>query len=128
MEAMSIKKCLYGFDEAINSSHIVICEGPTNVWRGGSPCVATFGTGFTTAQLCLIAENWTQVGVLFDADDAGVKAGKKLARSLEMLGVEKVVRVELGPEDFGKRGGKDLADMQPAKAKAIMDQIGRMME
>jgi len=79
-EVRSLKHCLYGL-EKVKGDSIVICEGPSDVWRLGPGAVCTFGTGFSLEQLELL-KPFKKRYIYFDEDEAGFKAGAKLAHAL----------------------------------------------
>lgn len=97
-ERVPHKACLYGEDEAVASagrSHVVVCEGITDVWRIGPGAVATFGIEWTPEQARRLAQ-WQSVSVLFDsADPQAVRKQSQLARTLSVLGVREVEEIEI---------------------------------
>jgi DNA primase len=70
MPGMRKNEILYNYDEARKYSFVVICEGPTDVWRVGPPAVALLGKTMSTAQRHLIAAGWGKGAavVLLDGD------------------------------------------------------------
>jgi len=66
---------LYGYDSAaIYKDHVVLCEGPRDVWRirtHGMNAVAICGSSFSTKQANLVLKTWKKVYLCFDHDKAG---------------------------------------------------------
>jgi hypothetical protein len=60
---LTVKESLYNFDTVKETALVV--EGPTDVWRMGDGCCATFGTQFTTAQVALLRK-CKNVFVMYD--------------------------------------------------------------
>jgi hypothetical protein len=58
MRGMPKNKLLYNFDNAKDSALVVVCEGPTDVWRIGRPAVAIFGKTLSQAQKLLLETHW----------------------------------------------------------------------
>lgn len=79
-EKVSAKEVLYGADYARHA--IVIHEGPADVWRVGPGAVATFGLGYSRAQLALMAAYPIRV-VCFDNEPAAQRQAQKLVRELK---------------------------------------------
>jgi len=72
----------------INSSTIILVEGPGDVWRleeaGIKNSVAIFGTELTEEQLALIESSWAMnVVVLTDNDKAGREAAQNIKEKLQ---------------------------------------------
>ncbi len=91
---------------------LLICEGYTDVMfchlHGFERAVAGLGTAFTEGQGKLVRRFAKSVILLYDADNAGLKAAEKSARILEPLGVEVRVAVledGLDPCDYLTRFG-----------------------
>ena len=70
-ELLPHKQVLYGLDKARRYRSAVVVEGVTGAWRLGLGAVATFGTQYTRSQLLLLAQNFDNVLILYDQDDAG---------------------------------------------------------
>jgi hypothetical protein len=60
-------QCLYNFDVAKQYPYVVVCEGPTDVWRFGPESVCMFGKSPSTAQLALLG-NWSNIIIVLDGD------------------------------------------------------------
>lgn len=78
-EAIPHKTLLYGEDFARHA--IIIQEGITDVWMTGPGAVATFGTGYTSAQLNKMTKYPTRA-VCFDNSPEAQKRAKKLCSDL----------------------------------------------
>lgn len=85
-EAIHHKELLYGMDD-VNTSSVILCEGILDVWRMGLGSVCTFGVSFTQKQLLLLSQ-FDFVNIMYDMDEAGRSAAKKLEYSLTALGTE----------------------------------------
>jgi DNA primase len=71
---------LYNVDSV--SRGVIICEGPTDVWRIGRGCVATFGTKFSSGQIDLLRRIGVQRAfIMYDPEAEAV--GEMLAASLK---------------------------------------------
>jgi hypothetical protein len=70
MTGMKKTEVLYNYDTAKSFPYVVICEGPTDVWRVGPAGVALFGKTISTVQGHLVASGWGggAAVVLLDAD------------------------------------------------------------
>jgi len=110
-EVVHHKNILYGIDLVMGDT-LIIVEGITDVWRIGSPAVATFGTSFTTEQLQLIIKRkFKQVILLFDAEsDAQVKA-RKMAIRLSAHGIS-VMNIALDDGDPGSLSEEDVIELR----------------
>ena len=86
-EVLPHKQVLYGFDQA-KWKTVVVAEGITGVWRLGPGAVATFGAKYTSSQLLLLIENFDQVWIVYDNDEAGREAADKMSRELFVAGLE----------------------------------------
>lgn len=103
-EAVHHKDILYGADYARHA--VVVHEGPTDVWATGPGAVATCGTGYTAAQLRLLARYVMRV-VCFDAEPAAQARARGLADALSPYpGATHNVVLETG---------KDPAEADPAE-------------
>ena len=112
LSARPIKSCLYGYDRARKFSTVVVCEGPTDVWRLGPGAVALFGVAYRVAQVRLLAQ-WKRVVLLFDGDEAGYEAADKIRAELEIVGVDCAVMPTFG-------SGIDPADLSDEDAARFM--------
>ena len=63
---LPIKSTLYNIDSVDQT--MILVEGPTDVWKIGDGCAATFGTKVTTTQLSYLSKKVQRLFILFDAD------------------------------------------------------------
>lgn len=113
------KSCVYNLDQA--GKKVIICEGPTDVWRMGSGAICTLGTTFTNDQIRLIKDaGVTHATVLFDPGPQSQALANALAGSLDMMGLEAMV--------YRMEGDKDPGELDDDTAflirKEIMDSMG----
>lgn len=107
---------LYGFHLAKNSEEnaLILCEGYMDViamhQAGFSNAVASLGTALTENHASLIRNQVYNVYLIYDSDDAGIKAALRAIPMLEQRGVaSKVVHLEpyKDPDEFIKALGAD---------------------
>jgi DNA primase len=99
---------LYNIDNV--SRGVIICEGPTDVWRMGRGSVATMGTKFSSGQISLIKNKKVKRAfVLYDPQAEGT--AERLASSLRPF----CPHVEVVYLD----GDKDPGDLSPEEATYI---------
>jgi hypothetical protein len=114
-EIMPIKSTLYGeWAVGRTSPYIIVCEGPTDVWRLGSPAVATYGVNYSLAQVRRMAR-YSTVVLLYDNDSAGKKEQLKLCSVLRLMGV-KVLEIDLVDT-------KDPGELSNEEAFCLMKEI-----
>jgi DNA primase len=85
-EIMNHKDLLYGYD-LVPSDHVIACEGPFDKFKLGVNAVATFGTGFKTAQIGLLA-TFKKIMLLYDAEEDARRKCDILGNQLAGLGCE----------------------------------------
>ena len=108
-ESISHKSILYGADYVRHA--VVICEGPTDVWRIGPGAVATLGLTYTMAQTLLLSVYPIRV-VCFDREREAQKRAKKLARELQVYpGETCVVELETG-EDAALASDEEIENLR----------------
>jgi hypothetical protein len=108
-ERISRKKLLYG-EDYVRHSTIVVCEGPTDVWRVGPGCVATLGTGVSTTQVVRLGRYSRRV-VCFDAEKEGQMRAKELCDRLMVLdGVTE--NVVLDAKDPGSASDREIMQLR----------------
>lgn len=108
-EAVHHKDILYGADYANNA--IIIHEGPTDVWATGPGAVATCGTGFTDAQVRLMARYPVRT-VCFDSSAAAQRRADELATMLASFpGTTHSVALETG-DDPAEAEEEELAELR----------------
>lgn len=104
-EKQSPKRLLYGMDYA--RSTIIICEGPTDVWRLGPGAVATMGLQYTQSQVALMAQ-YARRYICFDSSPDAQARSHTLAEQLSLLpGVTH--ELELDADDPGSANAKEVA-------------------
>lgn len=73
---------LYNYDNAIKFPFVVVCEGPSDVWRVGNFSVASFGKHLSSNQIELLCKSWKggAIVILMDGDawDQSLELEKKL--------------------------------------------------
>jgi DNA primase len=95
---LPMKICLYNIDSVRNT--MVICEGPTDVWRMGDGAVATMGVEFTTPQVMLISQKKPKnVFIMYDPE--AQMSAYKLANHLSSI-IDHVEIIELKDKDPGE--------------------------
>lgn len=97
-EAWPIKTLLYGWDHVRHS--VIVCEGPTDVWRIGPGAVAVFGLNVSVEQMQRLAEVPKRI-VCFDSEPVAQRASEKLCRELSIFPGE-TIRVALDSADPGE--------------------------
>jgi len=128
----SKRKCLFGLDKARDemrkSRHAVIVEGYTDCimchQMGLRNVVATLGTALTPEHVRILRRYTRRITVVYDADEAGLKAAE---RSLELLLPEEIdTRVAVLPKgedpcSFLLRHGQDKLLQILEDAKELID-------
>jgi len=81
------KSCVYNLDMAMDK--VIICEGPTDVWRMGMSAICTLGTTFTNDQVMAIKKaGVTHAAVFFDPGEKSQRLGIELSKVLNSVGVQ----------------------------------------
>ncbi len=80
-EAFPAKQLLYGEDYCRHA--VIICEGPTDVWRIGPGAVCTFGVNVSAAQHHRLTKYPNRI-VLFDNETEAQRRARKLADDLSV--------------------------------------------
>jgi len=78
------KNYLYNMDNAKGDA-IMVCEGPTDVWRIGDSCVSTWGTSTTEEQVRKLYR-YKKVFIVFDPDDNAQKRAGTLGNKIAAMG------------------------------------------
>lgn len=117
LEVRHHKRCLYGIDK-VKRDGVVIVEGITDVWRLGPGAVATFGLGYTRAQLKLL-NGFARKYIMFDSEDVqAMKQAEVMAASLsgfdQLDGVVEIL-------DIGKRDPAMLGQREAIKLMEELD-------
>jgi len=113
-EVRDHKDCLYASDLATGES-VVVVEGVMDALKLGPGAVATFGAGFSWAQVRELADRWRVRYVALDPDAAGRKKSAPLAAALASFPGE-TYAVDLGDRDPG--------DMTETEAAGFMESLG----
>lgn len=93
---LPIKQLLYNLDNAKGDS-VVLVEGITDVWRGGSGFVASFGNVLTVEQMqLLVSKNFKKYYIFYDA--TAIKNAERVANQFSGLPGE-VEIIELSEGD-----------------------------
>lgn len=103
-EAIPLKRLLYGEDYCRRT--IVICEGVGDVWKIGPGAVATFGVGYSRAQMRRMAKYPERV-ILYDSNDEGQQRAKVLLSEL-MVFPGRTHNVVLDAADPGSADAKEV--------------------
>lgn len=103
-EKINHKELLYGGDYCSHS--VVVCEGPTDVWRIGPGAVALFGTAFSIAQVNKLRKIPNRF-VCFDNEDTAQEKAEDLCNQLSCFPgtTENIV---LDAEDPGEASEKEV--------------------
>ena len=84
-ERIPHKNLLYGEDYARKA--IIICEGPTDVWRIGPGAVATLGVNYSPSQLNRMIQYPKRI-ICFDGDSGAQKRAQRLSDDLSVFAGE----------------------------------------
>lgn len=107
-ELIDHKSLLYGEDYVRHA--IIICEGPTDVWRVGPGAVCTFGTGWKTPQVARMVKYPVRV-VCFDSEEAAQARAKALCDRLEVFDGE-TYNVVLKAKDPGDATREEIKELR----------------
>lgn len=108
MAQMEMKSCIYNIDTV--KDRMIICEGPTDVWRIGKGSVATMGVEYTTTQLALLAQKEAkEIFILYDSD--AITKAEKLAAAVSTF-CPKVEILELENGDPGDMNQEDVIELR----------------
>ncbi|MBL8795238.1 MAG: hypothetical protein JNM56_15135 [Planctomycetia bacterium] len=108
---------LYNFDQARRSPYVVVCEGPSDVWRVGPCSVALLGKHASLAQRALLAKHWGQGAVVILLDNDAIDEAQELYDQLRDT-VPRRVLVHLP-------GGKDPGDLTREQLDQIIQGAAR---
>lgn len=73
---------LYNYDTAKRYPYVIVCEGPTDVWRVGDHSVAAFGKHLSQAQLQLLSQTWEGGAIILLLDGDAAEDTSKLEERL----------------------------------------------
>lgn len=107
-EVWPIKSLLYGWDYVRHA--VVICEGPTDVWRIGPGAVAVFGSNATVSQLRSLAGVPRRV-VCFDGEPEARRSARRLVEQLSPFPGD-TLSVELDSADPGEATDDEVARLR----------------
>jgi hypothetical protein len=111
-----LKHTLYGFDKAVIKKRCVVVEGLFDVFRLGPGAVGTFGIGFMSQQVLMLARNFDQIFIMYDSEDQAQEQADKLYYLL-VNGFNKKVEILTLPSG-------DPGELSDDDAKTIMKDIG----
>lgn len=103
-EVVSHKSILYGHDYIRHAA--IVCEGPIDVWRIGPGAVATFGTGFSFAQINMIIKYPVRI-ICFDSEPEAQRRAKQMCAILATR-QGTTTNVVLDSADPGSAGEKEI--------------------
>ncbi len=86
LEIVHHKDILYGLDD-VPSKHIIVVEGVFDKWKLGDHAAALFGTGYTDAQVNVLAE-FEKVSIWLDPEPSAQEKAEELCRKLQGLMVD----------------------------------------
>ncbi|MBE6879620.1 MAG: DNA primase [Ruminococcaceae bacterium] len=122
---------LYSMNHAKNSgkTNLIMCEGNLDViamhQAGFTNAVATCGTAITDSHARVIAnQNFKEVTLAYDSDDAGKKATARAINILDKVGINaKILQIKgaKDPDEFIKKFGSDAFALQIDKASPAME-------
>ncbi len=122
---------LYSMNHAKNSgeTNLIMCEGNLDVISlhqyGFKNAVATCGTAITDSHARVIAsQNFKEVTLAYDSDDAGKKATARALNILDKVGLKaKILKIHgaKDPDEFLKNYGTEAFSLLIDKAEAAMD-------
>lgn len=116
---------LYGLNHARKSKrgNIILCEGYMDVismhQAGFDQAVASLGTAFTAGQASLLHKYTEEVLLIYDSDEAGIKAATRAIPILKQAGIRaKVVNLRpyKDPDEFIKNEGREAFQERLDKA------------
>ena len=117
---------LYGLHAARSSrrKNLIICEGYMDVismhQAGFTNAVASLGTALTSQQAGLLKRYTDEVLIMYDSDDAGVRAALRAIPMLRAVGLAtKVVSLKphKDPDEFIRQEGKEAFEERLQKAE-----------
>jgi len=116
-ESLPIKTLLYGWDFVRAS--VIICEGPTDVWRIGPGAVATFGIATSLEQVRKLSSVPYRI-VCFDNEPIAQKAADKLCDTLSNF-PGTTLRVCLGSKDPGQATQEEITKLRSLLERGIQE-------
>ena len=111
LEAVDHQNLLYG-EWLVTGNHVLVVEGIADAWRLGPGAVATFGIGYTMAQVERLAK-YKRVSLIFDSDPQAIEQAEELGVLLRGLNPEiQVDVVELEDGDPGELSAADVRELK----------------
>jgi len=107
---------IYNYDRAKMFNHVVICEGPTDVWRYGPEAVCLFGKVPTPMQIKTLIDTWPIHIIMLDSDvtDGEIEG---ICNRLDQFGeLNKRVIVKLPP-------GQDPGSMDVSYMRSLVNAL-----
>lgn len=117
MLGMKKTQLLYNFDAARKCPFVIVCEGPTDVWRVGPASVALFGKTLSATQKTLLAANWGQGAVIVLLDGDAGKEARAIYDSLAGLVSHRVLVQLPDGADPGSLTTEEIAQLIAKAAK-----------
>jgi hypothetical protein len=111
-----LKHTLYGIDKAIPHKKCIVVEGIVDSWRLGPGAVSTFSMNFMIPQVLMLARNFDEIFIMFDAEDRAQEQADKLYHQLTIGYDKKTEILNLKTGDPGSLSNEE--------AKNIMKEIG----
>ncbi len=103
---MAGRLMLYNYDNALKSDHVVVCEGPSDVWTMGSSAVCLMGKNASPQQLMLLSTGWEGGTIIVLLDGDAEKDSTKLYNRIQEHFRGATIRVTLpdgkDPGDFSR--------------------------
>ena len=83
---LTAKRTVYNYDNIQKGGNAILVEGPIDVWKLGKPAISIFGVEHTEDQiLYLMKKKIDTLFILFDNDEAGRKAARRLGRTMASI-------------------------------------------
>lgn len=108
-EAYFHKHTVYGHDQALGKSKILVTEGVTDVWNFGVGAVCTFGIDYSKEQVMCLSR-WKKIVVCFDEGNKAQERAEELADCLSILGCSVDIAVITG--DLGEMSALDISKLK----------------
>lgn len=109
-EKVPHKHLLYGEEWCEHT--VIVCEGPTDVWKIGPGAVATMGTSYTKPQILKMSKYARRV-ILFDNEKAAQRRARNLADALASLDGETIL-ARLDAPDPGAASDEEIKEIRKA--------------
>jgi hypothetical protein len=107
-EAINHKEVLYGSDYC--HSTIIVCEGPTDVWKIGPGAVATFGLAFSEIQISKMLKFPYRI-ICFDNEHNAQTRAHELAACLSAFPGQ-TMNIQLDAADPGSASAEEIAELR----------------